>query len=117
MPNRRGFSITRLEGSRCRLRRTRSVYGESTKEGPERALSKGVKPVENFNIFRKGVASHEVLILPPSKADLEDVFLVPRVASAAQRLRSSRYIGLMKTRICSLAHIYEIAVTRASEIA
>src|SRR5262245_40237808 len=70
----RGFSITRLEGSRWRLRRTRSVYGESTKEGPELALSKGVNPVENFGTFKQRVRNHEVLILQPSRAELEDVY-------------------------------------------
>ena len=55
----RGFSITRLEGSRWRLRRTRSVYGESTKVCPKLALFKGVDPVAAFRIFTQRIRSHE----------------------------------------------------------
>ena len=48
---RRGFSITRFEGSRVLVGDGRGPYGESTKVRPEPELFKGVSPVENFRIF------------------------------------------------------------------
>src|SRR5262245_45034101 len=73
IPNRRGFSITRLEGRRWRLRRTPSVHGESTKESFQTRLVKGVKPVENFDILNQRVVNHAPTILQPSAAEREDV--------------------------------------------
>ena len=51
------FSITRYEGSRWCLRRTRSGYGESTKEAFQTRLVKGVNHRVNFAVSKQRIQS------------------------------------------------------------
>ena len=87
------FSITRFEGSRWRLRRTRSVYGESTKEGFQTRLLKGLSHRGNFDISKQRILNHEAAIVQPSLRRWKPFIRAHAQRPPRQRLRSSRYPG------------------------
>src|SRR5215472_5391257 len=70
----------------------RSVYGESTKL----RLFKGVNPVENVNVFKRRVVSHEGTIVQPSTPNMKVVYSGPTrsVRRTSGFVQVAKYLGI-----------------------